>query len=201
MRQIEFLVEEPSAKEALKNLVPKILVGIPFNIRAFQGKEDLIKNLLAHLKAYKNYIDENCYIVIVIDKDIEDCNVLKDKLEKITQEAGFVSRSKAKEGKYQVINRIAIEELEAWCFGDVVAINAAYKKISLNIANQEKYREPDAITGGTAEALERLLKDKKYCTRMRKIEVARNISVHMDPERNTSKSFQVFRDALKDLKK
>lgn len=198
--QIEFLVEEPSTEEVLKNLVPKI-VNIPFNIKAYQGKQDLIKNLPARLKAYKNYLNENCYIIIVIDKDTVDCHALKDKLETIAQEAGFLSRSKAKEGKYQVINRIAIEELEAWFFGDVEAINAAYKKIPLNIANQEKYRDPDAITGGTAEALERLLKAKKYCNRMPKIEVACNISVHMDPERNTSKSFQVFRDALKDLKK
>jgi len=198
--QLEFLVEEPSIKEVLENLVPKI-VDIPFNIRDFQGKQDLIKNLPARLKAYKNYIDENCYIIVVIDKDTVDCHALKDKLETIAQEAGFISRSKATEGKYQVINRIAIEELEAWFFGDVIAINAAYNKISLNIANQEKYRDPDAITGGTAEALERLLKDKKYYDRMPKKLVARNISAHMDPERNTSKSFQVFRDALKDLKK
>jgi hypothetical protein len=32
-----------------------------------------------------------------------------------------------------------------------------------------------------------------------KIEVARNISEHMDPDRNTSRSFQVFREALGSL--
>jgi Domain of unknown function (DUF4276) len=199
--QLEFLVEDRSIEEALKNLVPKI-VSVEIRIHPFQGKQDLIKKLPVRLKGYKKYIDESYRIVVVIDRDDENCHELKNKLEKIAQDAGLLTRSTASiQDNYQVINRIAIEELEAWFFGDVEAIKSAYQKISLNIAHQERYRAPDAITGGTAEALEKILKDKKYYTRMPKPEVARNISIHMDPERNTSKSFQVFRDALKDLEK
>ncbi len=198
--RLEFLVEEPSIEVALKNLVPKI-IDAEIRIHAFQGKQDLMQNLLARLKGYKNYIDESYRIFVVVDRDNDKCQELKYKLENIAREAGLLTKSATKETNYQVINRIAIEELEAWFFGDVQAIRAIYPKISPNIAHQEKYRDPDAITGGTAEALEKILKDKKYYTRMPKIEVARNISTHMDPERNTSKSFQVFRDALKDLEK
>ena len=63
--------------------------------------------------------------------------------------------------------------------------------------SQAKYRDPDAITGGTWEALERLLQKAGYFkTGLRKIEAARSIAAHMDPTRNTSQSFQVFRSAL-----
>jgi hypothetical protein len=56
---------------------------------------------------------------------------------------------------------------------------------------------PDAIAGGTWEALERLLRRLNYFPEgLPKIAVARKVSEHMDPERNRSKSFQVFRDGL-----
>ena len=178
----------------------KLEINIPFNIRVFQGKPDLLKRLPERLKAYKAPIYENYKIIVIVDRDNQDCRALKNQLEDIAQKEGILTKSSAKVD-YRIINRIAIEELESWFFGDVQAINAAYQKIPLRIINKERYRDPDAIKGGTAEALEKILKDKKYYTRMPKPEVARKISFHMEPERNTSKSFQVFRDALKDLEK
>lgn len=195
---LEFLVEELSIEKALKNLVPKI-VDIPFNIRVFQGKPDLLKKLPERFKGYKAPIYENYKIIVIVDRDNQDCQELKKELENIAKEAGILTKSAAIDAKYQVINRIAIEELEAWFFGDIQAIKAAYEKISLTIINKANYRDPDAIKGGTAEALEKILKGRKYF--FRKPEVAHKISAHMDPGRNTSKSFQVFRDALKDLEK
>ncbi|BAQ59770.1 hypothetical protein GM3708_175 [Geminocystis sp. NIES-3708] len=51
---LEFLVEEASLKEALQNLLPKILSSeIAFNIHDFRGKEDLLKKLPNRLKGYK----------------------------------------------------------------------------------------------------------------------------------------------------
>ena len=101
---------------------------------------------------------------------------------------------------FQVVNRIAIEELEAWFFGDVEALHMAYPKISRNLHTKAKYRNPDAITGGTSEALEYLLRQKKYYNREERVhkpEVAQNIAQHMEPSRNRSKSFQVFIEGLK----
>ena len=90
-----------------------------------------------------------------------------------------------------------VEELEAWFFGDIEAINKAYPKVSTNIATQAKYRVPDAIKGGTWEALEKLLQDKGYhLGGLQKVKAARDISPHMEPSRNTSKSFQVFYNGL-----
>jgi hypothetical protein len=96
-----------------------------------------------------------------------------------------------------VVNRLAVEELEAWFFGDWQAVKAAYPKVSASVPEKQGYRDPDAIQGGTWEALEKVLKRHGYFqTGLRKIEAARSIAQHMVPERNRSKSFQVFRDAI-----
>ncbi len=88
--------------------------------------------------------------------------------------------------------------MEAWFFGDIEALRGAYPRVSKSLQYQRKYRDPDAIKGGTAEALERLLIRTGYYTgKLPKIEVAQNIGPYMDPNRNRSKSFQVFVEGLK----
>ena len=63
---------------------------------------------------------------------------------------------------------------------------------------KKKYRDSDAIRGGTYEALEHLLKKAGYYgDNLPKREVAQNIAQHMEPSRNRSKSFQVFVEGLK----
>lgn len=198
---LEFLVEEPSAEAALQNLLPK-LVGkdVTFNIRVFQGKQDLLKNLPERLRGYRPWLPANWHIVILLDKDQEDCFELKLKLEEIAHKGGFTTRSNASpDGKFNIINRIAIEELEAWFFGDVPALQAAYPRIPRFLDRRRNFRNPDAIHN-TCEALGRVLKGVGYYRGgLPKIEVARRISVHMEPARNSSKSFQVFRSALQNL--
>ena len=136
---------------------------------------------------------------MLIDEDRKDCRELKAKLEQAAREAGFVTKSRAGPNEsFQVVNRLAIEELEAWFFGDVEAMHAAYPRIPVNLQSKAKYRNPDAIRGGTSEALERLLIRAHYYTgKLPKTEVAQNIAQHMEPSRNRSKSFQVFVEGLK----
>lgn len=106
--------------------------------------------------------------------------------------------SAAPDKDFQVVNRIAIEELEAWFFGDIEALRAAYPKIPKNLQFKARFRNTDAIQGGTSEALSDLLIQKNYFTgRIHKPTVAHNIARHMEPSRNRSKSFQVFLDGLK----
>src|SRR3990170_1837435 len=130
-RHIEFLVEEPSAEAALKNLVPKFMGDeVSFNIHVYQGKQDLLLKLPDRLKGYRSWLPGDWYITVLIDKDQEECVTLKQKLEIIAKNEGFVTRSIAElQGKFQVINRIAIEELEAWFFGDVTALKTAYPRV------------------------------------------------------------------------
>ena len=80
---LEFLAEEASLGLVLETILPKMLPPeITFKIHDFRGKENLLKNLLNRLKAYKKMIDNgyNCKIVVLIDEDREDCLVLKKRL-------------------------------------------------------------------------------------------------------------------------
>jgi len=198
---IEFLVEEPSAEAALRSLVPKIVPGVEFCVIRFQGKQDLLSKLPGRLKAYSKWIPANWRIVVLVDEDRQDCLELKRRLEKAAIDAGLVTKTNAESGStFQVLNRISIEELEAWFFGDVEALHRAYPKIPSSLGTKSKYHDPDAIRGGTSEALEWELQRKGYFRGgLAKIEAAKVISDHMDPDRNHSKSFQVFRDGLREM--
>ena len=196
---VEFFLEEPSTRETLKAILPKILSNnVTFDFLVFEGKDDLLNNLSARLIGYR-WIPDDWRILVLIDEDRRDCHELKGKLEKAADEAGFVTKSNAAPNEsFQVVNRLAIEELEAWFFGDVEAMHAAYSRIPINLQSKAKYRNPDTIRGGTYEALERLLMRAHYYKgKLPKTEVAQNIAQHMEPNRNRSKSFQVFVEGLK----
>jgi hypothetical protein len=139
--------------------------------------------------------------VILIDEDREDCHKLKEQLENIAINAGFITKtSSQKRNDFQILNRIIIEELEAWFFGDIHAICQAYPRVSSNLATQAKYRHPDAITGGTWEALEKVLKRAGYhLGGLEKFRLARGISPYMNPRENKSPSFQIFYHSLLEI--
>ncbi len=198
---LEFLVEEPSAEVALALLVPKIVPGPTFAIRTFRGKQDLLNNLPNRLRGYRQWLPNDWRIVVLIDEDRQDCRQLKIQLENSAQDAGLLTRSAVQgAGQFHVLNRLAIEELEAWFFGDVEAIVAAYPGVPPTLGRRERYRHPDAINGGTWEALERVLQSSGYYKGgLQKITVAQDISSNMDPVRNRSPSFQLFRDSLIEL--
>jgi len=197
---IEFLLEEPSAEAFLKNLIPKLLPQPTFNFHVFSGKPDLLKKLPLRLRAYRRWIPDDWRIVVLVDEDRKDCHVLKTQIEQAAIACGFATKTSARGGAFQVLNRIAIEELEAWFFGDSEAVLKAYPKVSARMLNKPKYQNSDAITGGTAEAFERILKRAGYYSNgMPKIEVATCISTVMDYQRNLSRSFQVFKDGLLSL--
>ena len=199
---IEFLLEEESCAEALKLLAPKIIGNqLSFATHTFQGKKDLLNCLKARLQGYAKWLPEDWRIVVLVDRDRDACLKLKAKLEKTASDAGLATRTNlGRMSRLQVLNRIAIEELEAWFFGDVEAITTAYPGIPKTLAEKRGFRNPDAISGGTWEALERILKQAGYYTAgMPKIEVARNIGQHLLPERNRSASFKAFCDGLRDM--
>jgi hypothetical protein len=196
---IEFLLEEESCAEALKLLAPKIVGNqVSFATHTFQGKKDLLDCLEARLRGYAKWLPEDWRIVVLVDRDRDDCLKLKAKLEKTASDAGLATRtSLGRMSRLQVLNRIAIEELEAWFFGDVEAITTAYPGVPTTLAEKSRYRNPDAIPGGTWEALERILKQAGYyAAGMPKIEVARSIGQHLLPKRNRSASFKAFCDGL-----
>jgi hypothetical protein len=201
VEHVEFLVEEASMEAALELLLPRMLRKATFKIHSYQGKPDLLGQLPQRLRGYKAWIPQTWRIIVIVDRDDEDCETLKRKLETMSRQAGLRTRSAAGgEAGYLVVNRLAIAELEAWFFGDWEAVREAYPKAAATIPAKAAYRAPDAIRGGTHEALERVLQQAGYFTSgLRKIELARAVAKYMVPSRNTSPSFCSLRDALRDL--
>lgn len=197
---IEVLVEEPSMEAALRVFMPKVLGDVSFEVYPYQCKDNLLTRLPDRLRGYSSWLPSDWRIVVVVDRDDDDCQELKSRLEKMAADAMLRTRSNAGKQSYQIVNRLAIEELEAWYFGDWEAVKAAYPRASAAIPNQAGYRDPDAIAGGTWEAFERVMKRAGYFQNgLRKIEAARAVAAEWNPTRNRSCSFRVFHEVLQEM--
>lgn len=194
---IEILVEEQSMEVFLNLLIPKIRPDLSFSIHCSRGKGNFIKNLPNRLRAYSNWLPNDWRILVLVDQDDSDCHLLKEKLEKIAKNAGLKSKTSIKGNSFQIVNRIVVEELEAWYFGDWPAVLQTYPNVNPSVPKQKNYRYPDTIAGGTWEALERILKKAgAFTTGFRKIDAAKAIAPHMNPKHNQSHSFCLLRDTL-----
>lgn len=199
---LEFLVEELSAKQVLDRIVPRVCPGVAFEVRAFQGKPDLLRKLPQRLAGYSAWAPQSdVRVVVLVDRDTDDCMQLKEQLEAIVAGARLRTPRTALEGeRIDMITRIAVEELEAWFFGDISALRAAYPRIPVTLADRASFRTPDAIAGGTAEALELVLKRAGYySTGLPKVTNAELVAQHMDVDVNNSSSFIAFRDGVRRL--
>ena len=195
---VEVLVEEPSTEAALSFLLPRILpANTTWVVHPHRGKKDLLDKLPSRLRGYSRFLPPDWRLLVLIDEDRQDCRALKRHLDRRARDAGLrLARGSGGE-PIQVLNRIVVEELEAWFFGDIEAIRTAYPGVPATLANRAPYRDPDAVAGGTWEALERVLKQAgHHRSGLRKGEAARAIAEHMDPARNRSRSFGHFRDGL-----
>lgn len=182
----------------LRALLPRLLPqDRTFDVHPFQGKSDLLDKLEQRLRGYVAWLPADWRIVVVVDRDDDDCRALKRKLEAIASRAGLRTRTRAGNASWQLVNRIAVEELEAWYFGDWEAVCSAYPRASVNVPNRKAFREPDAVAGGTWETFERVMQARGYFNGgLPKIETARAIGAYLDPERSSSHSFQAFSAAI-----
>jgi hypothetical protein len=198
---LEILVEESSMEAFLRELLPRLLGDeVSFAVYPYQCKDDLLSKLPVRLVSYAKWLPETSRILVIVDRDDDDCKILKEKMEQMALDAGLRTRTAGAGEQWQVVNRIAIEELEAWYFGDWEAVRAAYSRVPQTILSQAKYHDSDAITGGTWEVFGRVLqRDGYFKGGLRKIEAARSIAAHRVPDRNCSKSFQVLRSALLEM--
>lgn len=193
----EFLVEEPSVEAFLDRILPRIFGDrSTFNIRVHQGKTDLLAKLEARLRGYAKSLPESARIVVLVDRDGDDCKVLKQRLERVAKAAGLSTRT-CGGAAWRAVNRIAVEELEAWFFGEWAGVRCAYPKLRETVPSQAAFRHCDKIAGGTWEAFERVLKRRGYFSGgLRKVEAAREIGKHFNHTNCASPSFRTFRDAL-----
>ncbi len=194
----EILVEEQSMEVFLTPVLPQIVgTRATFAIHAYQGKSDLLKKLGSRLRGYSKWLPPSTRIIVLVDRDNGDCNQLKKRLEDEAAEAATLSRSAAAGGPWRVANRIAVEELEAWYFGDWASVRSAYPAVPGTIPRKAKYRNCDAISGGTWEALEKILNQAGYFQGgLRKVEAAIQIGRFFNTDTCSSPSFSAFKNAL-----
>ncbi|MGK4001633.1 DUF4276 family protein [Sorangium sp. So ce1036] len=127
VEHLEVLVEEPSMEAALRILLPRILSGkVSFEIYRHLCKDDLLMRLPARLRGYASWLPSSWRILVIVDVDDDHCVELKRRLDLMAEQAGLTTRSRAAGSSYAVVNRLAVEELEAWFFGDWEAVVAAY---------------------------------------------------------------------------
>ena len=176
---LAFFLEEPSAREMLKGLLPRILpprVAVQYVV--FEGKHDLDKNLAHRLRGWRK---PDTTFVVLQDQDASDCKALKRRLMEKCEEAG----------KSAVV-RIVCRELESWYFGDLLAVEHGLGLENLRrYARRSRYRDPDAINSPASEL-------KKITQGVyQKVGGSREIGRRMSTEQNTSHSFRVFMAAVK----
>lgn len=196
---LEFLVEELSAEVLLRGLLPKIAPEVTFEIRVFNGKQALLRKLPDRLRGYSSYISKaSTRVVVLLDADDDDCRKLKMHLNSLAEAAGLDVSSCSGGVEGLVLNRIAVEELEAWLLGDSEALTTRYPRVPASYASRRTFRDPDSIKGGTWEALERLLQKSGYFRGgLSKVSIARDLVEHMNIDKNSSASFGQFVDGVR----
>ena len=189
----EILCEEPSAEAFLREVMPRFFAqGDTFEVYPFQGKSDLLTKLDSRLQGYSKWMPNDYKIIILLDRDNDDCSVLKKEI--VAKVAAADLRDKSTNpANWNVATRVICEELEAWYFGDWDAARAGFPRLPENLRSRAAYRDSDAIAGGTWEAFERILQTYNYQKEgLRKIEVARTVGSHFDSARCNSPSWKVF---------
>ena len=116
-------------EEFLRVMLARILPeACGFEVHSFRGKSGLLKNLAPRLRGYARWLPDDWRIFVVVDRDNDDCLDLKRELEEASEAAGLRTRSRAGDDNWQVVNRIVVEELEAWYFGDWHAVRSAFPR-------------------------------------------------------------------------
>lgn len=179
--RIIFMLEEPSMKELLYRLVPRLLPGlvpeVHFICIPHQGKTDLERSIPRKLKAWR---EPGARFVLVEDNDNRPCEEVKARLVAMAAAAGH----------QDTLVRLVCQELEAWYLGDLPALASAFDATSLEVDSiKKRIGDPDAWQKPSKE-VERLVPN------FQKIQGARLMGESLHPHKNLSQSFQVFVSGL-----
>ena len=174
-----FLLEEPSAREMLNGLLPRLLPDIiVVRYIVFEGKQDLEKNLVRRVRGWRA---PNTIFIVLRDQDAGDCHAIKQTLAAKCRDAG----------RPETVVRIACHELESWYFGDLAAVERGLDLRNLvRYGNRRQYRVPDEIRS-PAEELSRITRNA-----YQKVAGSRDIGPELSPDANKSRSFQVFIEGI-----
>jgi hypothetical protein len=174
-----FLVEEPSMRSFLNELLPRVLPDkLSYDILAHEGKTDLEGSIPRKIRGY-NIPGYEIQFVILRDQHGGDCIAMKRRLQQICEQAG----------RNDVLIRIVCSELESWYLGDLVAIETAFQISNLSsLQNKRSYRNPDQLTNA-ADLIYQLVPG---FVKSNGGKIARHINLTV----NCSRSFQVFLSGL-----
>jgi hypothetical protein len=182
MKELVFLLEEPSAKAMLESLLPRILnTETQFRCIPFEGKQDLEKQLARKIRAYQN--SHACFIVLRDQDNHPDCKAVKSNLLALCEESGKAARCMV---------RIACRELEAFYLADLYAVEQALELGGLAKQQQvKKFRSPDGL-GSPARELKTLTGN-----RYEKVAGSREIGKHLCLDNTRSPSFRNLVSAIR----
>ncbi|MBX6030767.1 DUF4276 family protein [Pseudomonas aeruginosa] len=210
---IEILVEDSSGQTLLETLVPKILgaQGDPhtWRIHFYKGIGRIPKNLNAGGDPAKRILLDQLpkllrgygrtpgidAVVVVLDSDRRDCVDFLAELKALAAGCNPAPNT---------LFRIAVEEMEAWYFGDRQALLTAYPRAKADVLNRYQQdsvcetweRLADAIYPGGSAAIK---KAGWPLPGQVKHEWAEKIGPLLEPDQNTSPSFGKLRDGLRRL--
>ena len=207
---IEILVEDASGEKLLHAVLPKLIgeQGNPhtWRVHSYKGIGRIPKNLKPGTDASKRILLDRLpsalrgygktpgidAVVVVLDSDRRNCVDFLAELKALVEGCDPAPN---------MLFRIAIEEMEAWYFGDRQALTTAYPKAKIDVLN--RYAQDsvcgtwellaDAIYTGGSTAIKKVgwpLPGQIKC------EWAEKIGPLLDPDRNVSPSFGKLRDGL-----
>ncbi len=210
---IEFLMEDASGKILLEALLPRLLgpLGQPHSWRVISykgigkvpaglaGKSDpssrvLLDQLPRLLRGYGNTPGIDA-VVVVLDTDRRDCREVLAELQGVLNRCHPAPKT---------MFRLAIEEIEAWYFGDQTALLKAYPKADKKVL--KKYQQDsvcgtwesfaDAVHPGGSKAL---LKTGWPAPGQAKCTWAERMGPLLEPDNNRSPSFGKLREGVRRL--
>ena len=217
----QFLTEDQSGGLLINELMTKLQKSFPaitFDIKTFQGighvpraqtgqnakqikNSKLLNSLPLYLKGFdKSLQNISAALFIVLDNDERDTAAFQRELNQLAWRCKIAT---------DCVFCIAVEEIEAWLLGDASAIFAAYPQLFQKMReSQRKTTKKYCMTKSTcgtwlnlAELLyrggsEKLKKFGYPEIGIQKCEWAQRIGSCMDWNRNTSPSFQFFKDEV-----
>jgi hypothetical protein len=210
---IEILVEDASGEKLLEAVLSKLLgeQGDPhtWRVHSYKGigripknlnvggdpaKRILLDQLPKILRGYGNTPNIDA-VVVILDADRRNCVEFLAELKAVVADCNPAPNT---------LFRIAIEEMEAWYFGDRQALTTAYPKAKIDVLN--RYAQ-DSVCG-TWESLADAIYPRGSAAIKKagwplpgqvKCEWAEKIDPLLEPDRNTSPSFGKLRDGLRRL--
>ncbi len=214
----QFLIEDESTEVLIHHVMEKLKENyrekeIYYDSKSFHGlghlkrtgglQERKTGNLLNDLRMYLRAFDrklsgmKNTSIVVVLDNDMNETKIFREKLEKLAIENMIFTDH---------VFCIAVKEMEAWLLGDMNAIEAAYPKVRKNAIKNYTQDEigdtwevlANAVYKSGLSGLRKKAGNAYTEIGKAKKEWADRIGIFMDLENNRSPSFQYFITSLKD---